>query len=146
MNRTVIGLVSVGILLAGCGASSSGGGSTPVETQPVGGASSPSVTPPAATSSSPATESGDWKFTKVVSKSSYGMVTATMRATNVTGEKRSGLFTVTYFNAAGDTLGTANGAANDVAANQTVTVQMISGDKVDLKKVSKTEIQVDGSF
>jgi hypothetical protein len=146
LKRAIIGLVSVGVLLAGCGASSSGGGSSPVETQPVGGASTPASSAPAADSSSPAAESGDWKFSKVVSKSNYGLLTATVRATNITGEKRSGMFTVTYFNKAGDVLGTATGAANDVPANKTVTVQLISGDDINLKTVAKTEIQVDGSF
>jgi hypothetical protein len=139
VKRIIIATVSVGVLLAGCG--STGGGSTPVETKPVGGTSADAD----GSSAAPA-ESGDWKFSKVVSKTAYGTTTATMRATNTTGDRRSAFFTVTYFNKAGDILGTASGAANDVPANKTVTVQLISTDNVNLKQVAKTEIQTDGSF
>lgn len=137
MKRTVL-LVAAALVLAGCGASSSDTGNSPV-TVPSGNSSSSG-----GEQSSPPATSGDWKFAQVKVKNNSGIYTGTMRATNITGEKRSGLFTVTGFDKGGQTVGTLTGSANDVAANATVTVTLISGD--DLKGAVKYEVQVDGSF
>ena len=144
MKGTIIAAAAAVALLAGCGA---GSGATADTSAPATPAATSSSAAPVASKSSSETTDGDWKFGKVVSKSTFGMVTATVRATNITGDVRSGLFTVTYFDKGGNVLGTANGAANTVAANKTVTVQLIGdGTKIDLRKVTKTEIQVDSSF
>lgn len=148
MKRLIVGIVTVGVLLTGCGAASS---STADTAAPAASTSATSKAPaPAASTPAPSpsqTEDGDWKFGKVVTKSTFGVVTATVRATNVTGESRSGLFTVTYFDKGGNILGTANGAANNVAANKSVTVQLLGdGTDIPLKKIAKYEIQVDSSF
>jgi hypothetical protein len=63
VKRTIIAIVSAGVLLAGCGTST--GGSSAVETQPVGGSSSE----PAGESSAPAEETPTPKPTKTITKS-----------------------------------------------------------------------------
>lgn len=136
MKRTAL-LVAATLVLAGCGASASDTGNSPV-TVPSGNSSS------AGGGESTPAASGDWKFAQVKVKNSSGLYTGTMRATNITGEKRSGLFTVTGFDKGGQTVGTLTGSASDVAANATVTVTLISGD--DLKGAVKYEVQVDTSF
>lgn len=132
MKRLIATAAAV-LLLAGCGASTDGGGNGSTEA------------PTAANSSAPAAESGDWKFAQVkVKKNSLDLYEGTMRATNITGEKRSGSFTVTAFDKKGGVLGTLSGVANDVAANKTVTVSLLSTD--DLKGAVKYEVQTDASF
>lgn len=133
MKRIIVAVAMVA-LLAGCGASTDGGGGN-----------GSTEAPTEANSTAPAAESGDWKFTQVkVKKDSLGGYGGTMRATNITGEKRSGSFTVTAFDKKGGTLGTLIGVANEVAPNKTVTVQLLSTD--DLKGAVKYEVQTDASF
>lgn len=150
MKRTIIAAVAFVALVAGCGSSTGGGNA--VETQPVGGASSTEAGANETPQESQAPEEqGDWKFSKVSYKvnSVLNFLEGTMRATNITGEKRSGLFTVTLLNDGGDVVATLSGAANDVPANRTVTVKLIGTDEVtskQVKSITKTEVQVDGSF
>ena len=133
MKRLIATAAAV-LLLAGCGASTDGGGGN-----------GSTEAPTAANSTAPAAESGDLKFAQVkVKKNSLDLYEGTMRATNITGEKRSGSFTVTAFDKKGGTLGTLSGVANDVAANKTVTVTLLSTD--DLKGAVKYEVQTDASF
>ena len=133
MNRSTLAAVPLVLLLAACGAATDAG-SAPA-TVPASPAASKATTPAA---------SGDWKFAQVTVKTTYGVAMGTMRATNITGDKRSGLFTVTAFDKGGKVLGTLSGAANDVAANTTVTVQLLGTDA--LKGAVRYEVQVDGSF
>jgi len=129
MKRT-IALAACALALTACSVST-GDGNTPA------------TVPAGSSAASSAAASGDWKFAQVKVKGTDGLYTGTMRATNTTGEKRSALFTVTAFDKKGGTLGTLTGAANDVAANATVTVTLVSGD--DLKGAVKYEVQADVS-
>jgi len=76
-------------------------------------------------------------------KNASGYSIGTMRATNVTGDSRSGVFTVTAFDKAGSTVGTLSGIVNDVAGGSTVTVTLIASDS--LVGATRYEVQVDSS-
>ena len=140
MKRTILPALLAVALLAGCGASTSGGTAPDASTAPAAESSAP-----AEESSAPAAEEdGDWKIGAIkVKKNSFGY-DGTMRVTNIVGDSRSATFTVTALDKSGGVVGTMSGVVNDVKPGKTVTVTLITTD--DLKGATKYEAQVDASF
>lgn len=99
--------------------------------------------PPAPVSGNMTSDKG-WNLSTFQSSTDFeGDFQATSRITNKTGASATGIFKVTVFN--GSTLvGSVQGSASAVSNGQTVTVDMISQDKV--SPFTRYEFQVDGSF
>lgn len=106
----------------------------PVESTPAPAATAPASAPP------PAVSDGDWSLDKVqINDAAMGIVGATARITNHGAAVSSASFSVALEGSDG-TIGTLTGFASDVAAGDTLTVDLVGTDKVTDPKVTDLKV------
>lgn len=104
----------------------------------------PRPPPPA---SPPPAQAADKDFavqTLQIRDDGLGDIGGIVRVTNTSAETLTATFTITFFQG-GSVVGTAGGAANDVAPGQTVTVQLVSQDPI-FSGNFRYQFQVDTEF